>query len=222
MATEETMNIEVFVTKDLPMEPQVFLAAQALLSGQTVIFPTETVYGIAVDAIDDAAVDHLISIKRRPDNKPFPVMVRDLAMAETLVELGDARELANDYWPGPLTLVLPAKAHLADACLQDDCIGIRCPNHPAAQAILNIAQIPLAVPSCNPSGEPPATNALEVRRMFMGADIAYRILQADPTDGAPTTVLKIETNAWTILRQGRVTVDTIRTYLPKGVELKIS
>ena len=219
MATEETMNIEVFVTRDLPMEPQVFLAAQALLNGQAVIFPTETVYGIGVDAIDDAAIDHLISIKRRPDNKPFPVMVRDLAMAESLVDLGAAREIAKDYWPGPLTLVLPAKTQLADACIQNGTIGIRCPNHPVAQAILNIAQIPLAVPSCNPSGQQPATNAVEVRRMFMGADIAYRILQADPTEGTPTTVLKIEPTKWTVLRQGRISAETLRSYLPQGVDL---
>lgn len=213
------MNIEVFVTRDLPMEPQVFLAAQALLNGQAVIFPTETVYGIGVDAIDDAAIDHLISIKRRPDNKPFPVMVRDLAMAESLVDLGAAREIAKDYWPGPLTLVLPAKTQLADACIQNGTIGIRSPNHPVAQAILNIAQIPLAVPSCNPSGQQPATNAVEVRRMFMGADIAYRILQADPTEGTPTTVLKIEPTKWTVLRQGRISAETIRSYLPQGVDL---
>ena len=213
------MNIEVFVTRDLPMEPQVFLAAQALLNGQAVIFPTETVYGIGVDAIDDAAIDHLISIKRRPDNKPFPVMVRDLAMAESLVDLGAAREIAKDYWPGPLTLVLPAKTQLADACIHTGPSGIRCPNPPVAQAILNLAQTPLAVPSCNPSGQQPATNAVEVRRMFMGADIAYRILQADPTEGTPTTVLKIEPTKWTILRQGRISAETIRSYLPQGVDL---
>lgn len=213
------MNVEIFVSKDLPLEPQVFLAAQALLNGGAVIFPTETVYGIAADAIDDAATEHLASLKHRPENKPFPVMVRDLAMAETLAELGAAREIAKDYWPGPLTLVLPAKACLSDACIQNGTIGIRCPNHPVAQAILNIAQIPLAVPSCNPSGEEPAKNSLDVRRMFIGADIDYRILQADPTEGTPTTVLKIEPGKWTILRQGRITPETIRAYLPKDAEL---
>ena len=93
------MGIEVTVTRDLPMEPQVFLAAQALLNGELVIFPTETVYGIGADAINDEAIDHLISVKDRPQNKPFPVMVRDMAMAETLVDLGQARALAQDAWP---------------------------------------------------------------------------------------------------------------------------
>lgn len=213
------MSVEIFVTKDLPIEPQVFLAAQALLNGEAVIFPTETVYGIGVDAINDAAIDHLISIKHRPDNKPFPVMVKDLAMAETLVDLGAAREIAKDYWPGPLTLVLPAKSILSDACVQNGTIGIRCPNHPVAQGLLNLVNAPLAVPSCNPSGEAPAKNSMEVHRMFMGAEIAFTILQADPTEGTPTTVLKIEPTKWTILRQGRISAETIRKYLPKDAEL---
>ena len=213
------MGIEVTVTRDLPMEPQVFLAAQALLNGELVIFPTETVYGIGADAINDEAIDHLISVKDRPQNKPFPVMVRDMAMAETLVDLGQARALAQDYWPGPLTLVLPAKTCLSDACISGGTIGIRCPNHPVAQALLSIAGIPLAVPSCNPSGEPPAKSSLEARRMFKGADIAFRIFQTESTQGTPTTVLKIDPTRWTVLRKGTVSVETIRGYLPQGVEL---
>lgn len=213
------MSIDVTVSTALPMEPQIFLAAQAILNGEIVIFPTETVYGIAADAMNDEAVSHLISLKSRPSNKPFPVMVRDLAMAETLVDIGSARELANDYWPGPLTLVLPKKACLCDACVSDGMIGIRCPNHPAAQAILNITNIPLAVPSANVTGEKPPTNSIEARRVFMYQDIAFRILQPNPTDGLPTTVLKIEENKWTILRKGPVSANTIREYLPQGVTL---
>ena len=213
------MSIDVTVSTALPMEPQIFLAAQALLNGEIVIFPTETVYGIAADAANDEAISHLISLKNRPDNKPFPVMVRDLAMAETLVELGAARELASDYWPGPLTLVLPRKACLCDACVCDGMIGIRCPNHPAAQAILNIANIPLAVPSANVTGEKPPTTSTEARRVFMYQEIAFRILQPNATDGVPTTVLKIEPTKWTILRKGPVSANTIREYLPQGVKL---
>lgn len=213
------MSIEVSVSKDLPMEPQIFLAAQALLNGEIVIFPTETVYGIAADAMNDDAIEHLKSLKHRADNKPFPVMVSSIEMAETLADLGGAKEIAKDYWPGPLTLVLPAKACLADACTSNGTIGIRCPHHPVAQAILRIAGIPLAVPSANVSNEPPATNSVEARRIFMGQDIAFRILQPDPTQGQPTTVLKIEENTWTILRKGPVSAETIKGYLPAGVTL---
>ncbi|MBR4985315.1 MAG: threonylcarbamoyl-AMP synthase [Proteobacteria bacterium] len=213
------MTIEITVSRDLPMEPQIFLAAQALLNGEVIVFPTETVYGIAADALNDEAIDNLISLKERPDNKPFPVMVADLAMAEQLADLGNARELAKDFWPGPLTLVLPARTILSDACTQDGTVGIRCPHHPVAQAILHIVGIPLAVPSANRSGEPPATNSTEARRAFQHGDIAYKIYQQDPTMGQPTTVLKIEPNTWTILRKGPISANTIREYLPNGVTL---
>lgn len=213
------MTVEITVSRDLPMEPQVFLAAQALLNGEVIVFPTETVYGVAVDALNDEAIDNLISIKERPDNKPFPVMVADLAMAEQYADLGNARELAKDFWPGPLTLVLPARGVLSPACTGNGTIGVRCPHHPVAQAILNIVGIPLAVPSANRAGEPPATTSTEAMRTFRGYDIAFKIYQQDPTMGQPTTVLKIEPNTWTILRKGPVSADTIREYLPNGVTL---
>lgn len=213
------MTVEITVSRDLPMEPQVFLAAQALLSGEVIVFPTETVYGVAADALNDEAIDNLISLKDRPDNKPFPVMVSDLAMAEQYADLGNARELAKDFWPGPLTLVLPARAVLSNACTSDGTIGIRCPHHPVAQAILSIAGIPLAVPSANRSGEAPATNSTEARRVFQGKDVAFKIYQQDPTMGQPTTVLKIEPTKWTILRKGPISAETLRGYLPAGVTL---
>ena len=213
------MSIEIHVSTGLEIEPQIFLAAQSLLQGEIIIFPTETVYGIAADAENDQAIEHLISIKHRPDNKPFPVMVKDISMAETLADLGMAREIAKDFWPGPLTLILPAKSHLSDACIHEGTIGIRCPNHPIAQAILRIAGIPLAVPSANESGAPPATQTIEARRIFPQKDIAFRIYQQNQTQGQPTTILKIEPDTWTILRKGPVSAQTIRSYLPQGVTL---
>ena len=215
------MTIEVTVTKDLPMEPQVFLAAQALLNGDIVVFPTETVYGVGADAINDYAVSRLASLKRRPDNKPFPVMVSDIEMAEQFAELGNARELAHDFWPGPLTLVLPMKAFLSNHCCADGTVAIRCPNHPVAQALIRVSGIPLAVPSANISGDPPATTSWEARRAFDGLDeeIAYRLLDSCPGYGTPTTIVRIEPTKWTILRVGPVSAETIRTYLPQGVAL---
>ena len=215
------MTVEVTVSRDLPIEPQVFLAVQALLNGEVIVFPTETVYGIGADAINDDALDTLMAMKRRSDDKPLPVMVSDLAMAESLVEIGAARELARDFWPGPLTLILPAKTRLSEVCMRDNMIGIRCPNHPIAQAVLKVANIPLAVTSANISGQPPATTATEARRYFNDMDLAFRILQPDPTQGKPTTVLRIDADKWTILRDGPVSAETIRGYLPAGVTLVV-
>ena len=215
------MTIEVTVTRDLPMEPQIFLAAQALLNGDIVVFPTETVYGVAADALNDDALQRLVSLKHRPEHKPFPVMVSDLAMAEQFAELGKARALADDFWPGPLTLVLPRKACVSDFCCTDSTIAIRCPNHPVAQAILRATGIPLAVPSANLSDLPPATTSWEARRAFDGfdEDIAFRILDSQPTQGRPTTIVRIDPDKWTILREGPISAETIRGYLPQGVAL---
>lgn len=213
------MTVEITVTRDLPIEPQIFLAAQALLNGEVVVFPTETVYGIGADAINDDALENLMSMKRRSDDKPLPVMVSGLEMAESFVEIGAARQLAKDFWPGPLTLILPSKAIFSSFCMRDNMVGIRCPNHPVAQAIVKIAGIPLALTSANISGQPPATTATEARRQFRDMDLAFRILQSEPTQGKPSTVVKIEPDKWTILRQGPVSADTIRGYLPAGVAL---
>lgn len=211
--------IDIMTTSGLPMEPQVFLAAQALLNGELVIFPSETVYGIAADAVNDDAIEHLISIKGRAAEKALPVMIKDIDMADGLADIGAARALAKDYWPGPLTLVLPSRAIINEHCIPDGWIGLRCPNHPIALTILQICNIPLAVTSANTSGQPPACTSTEVRRLFEGRDIAFRITQSMPTQGQPSTVLKIEEKKWTILRQGSLRADIIKTYLPQNVSL---
>ena len=98
-------------------------------------------------------------------------------------------------------------------------IGIRCPNNAVAQAIIRVAGIPLAVPSANPSGEPPAVNSTQAHRLFQHQEIAFRIYQQNETQGQPTTVLKIEPDTWTILRKGPVSADAIRGYMPETVRL---
>ena len=214
------MSIEIEITRGLDLRAQVMLAAQAVRQGEIILFPTETVYGLAADASNPEAIERLFTIKHRPANKPFPVMVSSLEMARELVDLGDAQEIARDYWPGPLTLVLPAKnPGFSPACVQDGTIGIRCPHHDVAQAILELAGVPLAVPSANASGEPPATDSAQARYVLANSDIAFRIYQQNPTMGQPTTVLKIEPHTWTILRHGPVSADAIRGYLPPHVTL---
>ena len=98
-------------------------------------------------------------------------------------------------------------------------IGIRCPNNEVARTLIRVAGVPLAVPSANPSGQPPAVNSTQARRIFQAQDIAFRIYQQNETLGQPTTVLKIEPNTWTILRKGPVSEAAIRGYLPAGVTL---
>ncbi|MFM2099890.1 MAG: hypothetical protein RLZZ366_1429 [Pseudomonadota bacterium] len=147
-------------------------AASLIREGQCVAVPTETVYGLAADATDGAAVAGIYEAKGRPSFNPLIVHVLDLAAAERIAEFnGKARELAKAYWPGPLTLVLPARpdseiASLVTAGLST--IAIRVPAHPAMRALLTACDKPLAAPSANASGSISPTRAEHVLHSLHG------------------------------------------------------
>jgi L-threonylcarbamoyladenylate synthase len=169
-------------------------AAALIAAGQCVAVPTETVYGLAADATNGAAVAGIYAAKGRPSFNPLIVHVIDLAAAETLVEMPDAaRALAKRYWPGPLTLVLPLKpggpiASLVTAGLST--LAIRCPAHPAMQALLRATGIPLAAPSANASGGISPTRAAHVLGS-LGGRIPL-ILDAGPCElGLESTIVAV-------------------------------
>ncbi|PID36507.1 MAG: threonylcarbamoyl-AMP synthase [Rhodobacterales bacterium] len=141
-------------------------AAEILRAGGLVSFPTETVYGLGADATDDRAVARIYAAKGRPDFNPLIVHMPELAMVEAVAELPEAaRRLAEAFWPGPLTLVLPRRegallSPLVSAGLPT--IAIRVPDHPLAQKLLRSAARPIAAPSANPSGRISPTRAQHV------------------------------------------------------------
>jgi L-threonylcarbamoyladenylate synthase len=141
-------------------------AALHLRAGRLVAFPTETVYGLGADATDDAAVHRVYRAKGRPAHNPLIVHLPELAAAEPLVRLDErARLLAAAFWPGPLTLVLPARpdagiSRHATAGLAT--LAVRVPAHPVAQALLRAAARPVVAPSANPSGRVSPTTARHV------------------------------------------------------------
>ena len=195
------------------MEPQIFLAAQALLNGELVIFPTETVYGIGADAINDEAIEHLISLKNRPDNKPFPVMVSDMAMAEQFADLGAARAIAKDYWPGPLTLVLPARDCVSKEARGGlSTVGCRMPDYPAALAFFAACGVPVAGPSANRSGRPSPTNALTVAE-DLGSGVAMILDAGECRVGVESTVLDVTDSVPVLLRPGGVPMEQLQEFL---------
>lgn len=160
-------------------------AAGFLVAGGLVAFPTETVYGLGVRADDDAAVARLYEAKGRPSFNPLIVHVPDLQSAEKLAVFdADARRLADTFWPGALTLVLPLRdaapiSPLVTAGLST--VAIRLPDHPLAQAILRAANCPVAAPSANRSGEVSPTTADHVLSSLSGRIAAV-------VDGGPCTV----------------------------------
>ena len=145
-------------------------AAKLLKRGELVAFPTETVYGLGGNARNDQAVAAIFAAKGRPRFNPLIVHVRDADEAEQYAVMHEpARALAKTFWPGALTLVLPRRADCALSALVSaglDTVALRVPSHPVAMRLLELAGLPLAAPSANPSGQVSATTTAHVAEGF--------------------------------------------------------
>ncbi len=169
-------------------------AARLILGGHCVAVPTETVYGLAADATNGEAVARIYTTKGRPSFNPLIVHVADLAAAERLAEFDDrARELVQAYWPGPLTLVLPLRAGSGIASLVSaglDTVAIRCPAHPAMQALLKAVGRPLAAPSANASGSISPTRAEHVAQS-LGSKVPLILDAGQCAVGLESTIVAV-------------------------------
>lgn len=178
-----------------------------LRRGEVVAFPTETVYGLGVNALDAGAVQKVYELKGRPATSPLIVHVDSIEMARTLLTEWPslAEELARKHWPGPLTMVLPKRALIPDivtAGLQT--VGIRVPSHPIALELIREAGIPLAAPSANKFTGVSPTTAEHVREAFGDA---VPVIDGGPcTVGIESTVVAVEGSALTLLRLGMIDV----------------
>ncbi|MEH3103523.1 MAG: L-threonylcarbamoyladenylate synthase [Sphingomonas phyllosphaerae] len=188
-------------------------AAGVIRAGGIVAVPTETVYGLAADARDSAAVARIYAAKGRPSFNPLIVHVPDLAAAERIALFdADARALATQFWPGPLTLVLPARADAGIASLVTaglDTIAIRVPAHRAMQALLTASGAPLAAPSANASNAISPTRAAHVAASLGGA-VPLILDDGATAAGVESTIVA----GRTILRPGPVTAEMLREVLP--------
>lgn len=179
-----------------------------IAAGEPVAVPTETVYGLAADARNAEAVARIYAAKGRPDFNPLIVHVPDLAAAEALGVFGAVeRRLADRFWPGPLTLVVPRSpdcpvASIATAGL--DTIALRVPGHRAMQALLAATGAPLAAPSANASGRVSPTKADHVLASLDGR-IALVIDDGPTSAGVESTIARVKDGAVEILRPGPVT-----------------
>jgi L-threonylcarbamoyladenylate synthase len=181
-------------------------AAAVLRGGGLVAFPTETVYGLGANALDAAAVGRIFAAKGRPTTNPLIVHVPDVAAARTLVTdwPAAAQQLADHFWPGPLTLVLPRTSNIPDAVTAGGpTVALRIPSHPVALALLRAAQLPLAAPSANRSTRLSPTRAEHVLGSL--ADRIGLLLDAGPTTGGlESTVLDLTARPPRLLRPGLV------------------
>jgi L-threonylcarbamoyladenylate synthase len=197
-------------------------AAQHLAEGHLLAFPTETVYGLGARADQDAAVAQIFTVKERPRDHPLIVHVADAeaALAFTPALPETARQLMATYWPGPLTVVVPRRADVAaSAAAHQDSIGLRCPAHPVAQALLKEARslgVPgVAAPSANRFGRLSPTTADHVRAEF---DSGLWILDGGPCAvGIESTIVDCRSDQAVLLRPGQITRPQLEATLARAL-----
>jgi L-threonylcarbamoyladenylate synthase len=192
-------------------------AAEFLRAGDLVSFPTETVYGLGADATNDHAVAAIYAAKDRPHFNPLIVHVADKADAQRIVDFNpDADRLAEAFWPGALTLVLPRTKDCAVSLLVSaglDTVAIRVPNHPTAQHLLHAVDLPIAAPSANPSGQISPTTAAHVMDGLNGR-IAAVLDGGSCTVGIESTVVDMSGPIPVLLRPGGISFEDLAKVIP--------
>ena len=186
-------------------------AAQLLRAGEIVALPTETVYGLAANALDEKAVAKIFQIKGRPANNPIIVHVASNEMAQRCAKNWPelAGKLSKAFWPGPLTLVLPRAENIPDIVTAGGAtVGVRWPSHPFIQAVIRECGFPLAAPSANLSNRVSPTNAEHVRRQ-LGGKIPLIVDGGQSQVGIESTVLDLTVAPPRILRPGMVHAESL-------------
>lgn len=194
---------------------QIDQAAELLRNGRLVVFPTETVYGLGANALDPAAVARIFEAKGRPLTSPLIVHVSSIEMARELAAVWppQAQALAEHFWPGPLTIIVPKAAQVPDLVTAGlPSVGLRIPAHPLALELLGAAGIPLAAPSANRFTQLSPTTAEHVRESL--GDRVDMILDGGPcTVGIESTVISLAGEMPKILRPGLISQTDIETVI---------
>jgi L-threonylcarbamoyladenylate synthase len=196
-------------------------AARLVLAGQPVAVPTETVYGLAADATNAEAVARIYEAKGRPSFNPLIIHVSTIEEAKRIGSLnGAASGLASEHWPGPLTLVVPLRRDSGIASLVTaglDTIGIRCPAHPAVQALIKAVGRPLAAPSANASGSISPTRAEHVVKS-LGGRIPLIIDGGATERGLESTIIAATGGELRLLRRGPINVSGVALGTSDNIE----
>ena len=205
-------------------EAAVAAGAQALAQGRLVAFPTETVYGLGADARDPDAVARIFAAKGRPQDHPLICHVASAGDAAALVDgiTPDARALADAFWPGPLTLVMPRSPAVPDAVTGGrHTVAVRVPAHPVAIALLRAFGGPVAAPSANRFGRPSPTRAADVADEL--GDAVDVILDGGPCAiGIESTVVDMTTDPPQVLRPGRISAAQLSQVIGRPVAAQAS
>ena len=192
-------------------------AKHLLEQGSLVAIPTETVYGLAANAFDEAAVLKIFQAKNRPSFDPLIVHVRDRSQVDEVVSFvpPEAEALMAKFWPGPLTLVLSKSSRVPDIVTSGlDTVGVRMPAHPMALELLRSLHFPLAAPSANPFGYVSPTNAQHVADQ-LGDVVPYILDGGACSVGVESTIIGFEEGQCVLYRAGGIPVEDIETVIGK-------
>lgn len=193
-------------------------AIAALGRGDVIVFPTETLYGLGADALKFAAVDKVFQLKGRDPRNPIPVLVSDLLMLDALVaEISPlAKQLMACFWPGPLTLVLPARDDIpAPLVNTSGGVGVRISSQPIARKLVAMLGRPITATSANPSGQPGARTAAQARAYFSGA-VEIFVDGGKLASSSPSTVAEVVGEKVAIIRHGAIGAADLRNAVGKG------
>lgn len=190
-------------------------AARLIRSGELVVFPTETVYGLGADALNSSAVKKIFVAKNRPQDNPLIVHVCDIAQVEMLAHVcDDAKLLMDKFWPGPLTLILSKKDCVSfDVTAGLDTVAIRMPSNDVALKLIELARTPIAAPSANISGRPSATNFEHVF-VDLNGRVSGIIKHEESLIGVESSVVDLTSKPYLLLRPGGVSLEDIQKVLP--------
>ena len=193
-------------------------AVAALRRGEVIVFPTETLYGLGADALNPAAVRKIFQLKGRDPDNPIPVLVADRNMLGALVTEVSllAEKLIARFWPGPLTIVLPARRNIPGPLMNSTGgVGVRISSQPIAMELVRMLGRPLTATSANPTGKSAARTVGEARDYFAG-QIDIFIDGGKLTSKSRSTVVDIMGNSLTIIREGEIGRSKLKRVLGKG------
>jgi L-threonylcarbamoyladenylate synthase len=202
-------------------DPQAMSHAGALLRrGEVVAFPTDTVYGVGAHALQTEAVARLYAVKGRPFSKAIPVLIARVEDVQRVARAipPAAWPLAERFWPGGLTIVLPRSEQLPDLLTAGgDTVAIRYPDHPVPLALMRALGAPLAATSANLSGQPAPTTAQEVGQQLSGR-LPLILDGGQCAVGVPSTLIDLSVSPPRLLRAGAIPLEALRRILPELTE----
>jgi len=198
-----------------PQQEAIELAARLLLAGEVVAIPTDTVYGLASDALNGAAAEKVFALKGRPATMPLLILVNSMEMARACMTGSDnlLEQLAGRFWPGPLTIVVPAAAHIPrQVTAGSGTVGIRLPQSVVATALVGALNRPITASSANRSGQPECRSAEEV---LAGISHGLPLILDGGRSSSVTasTVVKVVDGAAQVLREGAISEKAISAFL---------